>query len=107
MVTDRLPRLNVTGTIVPGTTSIPLCWTPTVTAMKVVAVELQSFENVRTIECPATGIVTMSRVVELYVSPSATSVGEVQIVCNFGDKVVEADANALVPTPHPNIITKT
>jgi hypothetical protein len=33
--------------------------------MKVVAVELQSFENVRTIECPATGIVAMSRVVEL------------------------------------------
>jgi hypothetical protein len=33
--------------------------------MKVVVVELQSFENERTRECPATGNVAMSRVVEL------------------------------------------
>ena len=35
------------------------------------------------------------------------SVGEVQIVCNFGGEVVEAEANALVLTTQPNIITKT
>jgi hypothetical protein len=69
-----------------------------------VGVELQSFEKERTIECPATGIVAMSRVVELYVNPSAMSVGEVQIVCHFGDEV--ADASALELTTHPNNMTK-
>jgi hypothetical protein len=35
------------------------------------------------------------------------SVGEVQIVCNLGDNVVEADAIALVLTNDPNISTRT
>jgi hypothetical protein len=65
MVTNRLPLLNVTGTIDPGTIAAPPCWAPTVTAPKVVGVLLQALEICNSIDVPATATAAMSRAVAL------------------------------------------
>ncbi|MBW4076911.1 MAG: hypothetical protein HIU84_00045 [Acidobacteria bacterium] len=97
--------LKVMGMNVPGVTVAPDCCTPTVTALNVVAVVLQRFENVNLSELPPTATVAMSRVVELDVTPTARSVGEVQVVCQAGAALVAAEAEVFKVAAHPITVT--
>jgi hypothetical protein len=106
MVTLRL-ALKVTGTKVPGVTTAPVCWTPTLTALNVVGAVLQRLEKVNLREVPPTATVAMSRVVELVVTPLARSVGEVQVVCQAGGATGEAVAEEKAETDPTAIRART